>query len=87
MRLDKYLKVARLIKRRTLAKEMAEQQRIKINGTIAKPSSSVAVADEIEIIFGQKILTVKVLALKEHVKKEEATALYEIIREEKRPSE
>lgn len=83
MRLDKFLKVSRLIKRRPLAKEIAEQNRIKVNGAIAKPSVKVEMGDEIEITFGQTIVTVKVLALKEHVKKEDATSLYEVIREER----
>lgn len=84
MRLDKFLKVSRIIKRRPLAKEIAEQDRIKINGTVAKPSTKVSEGDKIEITFGQKIVTVKVLTLKEHVKKDEATSLYEVIREERR---
>lgn len=83
MRLDKFLKVSRLIKRRPLAKEIAEQNRIKVNGDVAKPSVKVAVGDEIEITFGQTIVTVKVLELKEHVKKEEATSLYEVVKEER----
>lgn len=86
MRLDKFLKVSRLIKRRPLAKEIAEQERIKINGSIAKPSTKLAIDDEIEITFGQKIVTVKVLALKEHVKKVDATSLYEVVQEEVRQS-
>ena len=84
MRLDKYLKVSRLIKRRPLAKEVAEDGRIKINGTVAKPSTTVEVEDEIEITFGRNVVTVQVLALKEHVRKAEATSLYEVIREEVR---
>lgn len=84
MRLDKFLKVSRLIKRRPLAKEIAEQERIKINGAVAKPSTKVSVGDEVEITFGQKIVTVKVIELKEHVKKDEATSLYEVISEERR---
>jgi len=84
MRLDKFLKLSRLIKRRTLAKEIAEQGRIKLNGQIAKPATNVAIDDEIEITFGQTIVTVKVLALKQHVKKADATSLYEMIKEEKR---
>ncbi|MEI3604574.1 RNA-binding S4 domain-containing protein [Pseudogracilibacillus sp. SE30717A] len=83
MRLDKFLKVSRLIKRRPVAKQIAEQNRIRVNGAIAKPSINVAVGDEIEITFGQTVVTVKVVLLKEHVKKEEATMLYEVIKEEK----
>lgn len=83
MRLDKFLKVSRIIKRRPLAKEIAEKNRIKVNGQVAKPSVNVVEGDEIEITFGQTILTVQVNMLKEHVKKEEATMLYEVIKEEK----
>lgn len=83
MRLDKFLKVARIIKRRPLAKQVAEQNRIKVNGVIAKPSVNVSIGDEISITFGQTILTVKVLQVKDHVKKDEATTLYEVIHEEK----
>ncbi|HLR71818.1 MAG TPA: RNA-binding S4 domain-containing protein [Pseudogracilibacillus sp.] len=84
MRLDKFLKVSRLIRRRPLAKEVAEEGRIKINGNVAKPSTNVEVDDEVEITFGQKIVTVQVLELKEHVRKADATSLYEVIREERR---
>ncbi len=87
MRLDKFLKVSRLIKRRPVAKELAEQQRIKINGVVAKPSVNVEVNDEIEIIFGQTIVTVKVNLIKEHVKKDEAPLLYKVINQEKREIE
>lgn len=83
MRLDKFLKVSRIIKRRPLAKEIAERERIKVNDSIAKPSVNVAVGDEIEITFGQTILTVKVTMLKEHVKKDEAAMLYEVVKEER----
>lgn len=84
MRLDKFLKVSRLIRRRPVAKEVAEDGRIKVNGTIAKPSTSLELNDEVEITFGQNIVTVRVLELKEHVRKAEATSLYEVIREERR---
>lgn len=82
MRLDKFLKISRLIKRRTLAKEVAEQGRIEINGSVAKASSKVSAGDELTIRFGQKILTVKIQDLKEHVKKEDAPSLYTVIKEE-----
>ncbi|ABO65439.1 MULTISPECIES: RNA-binding S4 domain-containing protein [Geobacillus] len=83
MRLDKFLKVSRLIKRRTLAKEVADQGRVWINGHVAKASSNVKIGDELTIQFGQKRVTVKVADLKETTKKEEATGLYELIREER----
>ncbi|MDQ0163407.1 RNA-binding S4 domain-containing protein [Bacillus alveayuensis] len=83
MRLDKFLKVSRLIKRRTLAKEVAEQGRISINGQVAKASSNVKVGDELSIQFGQKILTVRVESIQETAKKDEASTLYSVINEEK----
>lgn len=82
MRLDKFLKVSRLIKRRTLAKEVADQGRITINGNKAKASSDVVVGDELTIRFGQKLLTIKVESVKEVVRKDEASTLYAIIKEE-----
>jgi ribosomal 50S subunit-recycling heat shock protein len=83
MRLDKFLKVSRLIKRRTLAKEVADQGRITINGNQAKASSMVSVGDTLQIRFGQKLVTVEITSLKEIVRKEEADMLYKIIKEEK----
>ena len=81
MRLDKYLKVSRLIKRRTVAKEISDQGRISINGKVAKSSSDVSTNDELEIRFGNKTLTVKVLKIVETTKKDEATDMYEIVSE------
>ncbi len=72
MRLDKYLKVSRLIKRRTLAKEVSDQGRITINGNVAKAGSDVKVEDVLTIRFGQKLVTVKVTALNEHASKDNA---------------
>ncbi len=83
MRLDKFLKVSRLIKRRPLAKQVADQGRIRINDLQAKASSNLEVGDDVEIRFGQTILTIKVIELKDHVKKDEATNLYKIIKEER----
>ncbi|EKF35953.1 MULTISPECIES: RNA-binding S4 domain-containing protein [Bacillus] len=83
MRLDKFLKVSRLIKRRTLAKEVADQGRISINGTQAKASSDVKEGDELQIRFGQKIVTVQVNELKDTTKKEEAAGMYTVLKEEK----
>lgn len=82
MRLDKFLKIARLIKRRTLAKEVAEQGRIQINGNQAKASSNVAVGDQLSIRFGQKLLTIEITSLRETVKKDEASSLYKVISEQ-----
>lgn len=83
MRLDKFLKVSRLIKRRTLAKEIADQGRIAINGTPGKASSNVKIGDELVIRFGQKLVTVVIEELKETTRKEEATNLYRVVKEEK----
>lgn len=82
MRLDKFLKNSRLIKRRTLAKEVADQGRITINGNPSKAATKVAVGDELKIQFGQKILTIEVKELKENVTKDDASHLYEIKKEE-----
>ncbi|MDX8367635.1 RNA-binding S4 domain-containing protein [Cytobacillus sp. IB215665] len=84
MRLDKFLKVSRLIKRRTLAKEVADKGRISINGIQAKASSTLKVGDELTIQFGQKVVTVKVEKLVETSRKEEANDLYTIVKEERK---
>lgn len=83
MRLDKYLKVSRIIKRRTVAKEVADKGRIKINGILAKSSTDVKINDQIEIQFGNKLLTVKVLEMKDSTKKEDALKMYEIVSEKR----
>ena len=79
MRLDKFLKVSRLIKRRTLAKEVAENERILVNGKAAKPSKEIKVGDEITIEFGNKDVTVRVASLEVSTKKADAINLYEFI--------
>ncbi|WP_390410302.1 RNA-binding S4 domain-containing protein [Lacticaseibacillus jixiensis] len=78
MRLDKFLKVSRIIKRRTVAKEIADKGRITINDKPAKSSSDVAVGDILVIAFGNKTLTVKVEALVESTKKEDAGMMYSV---------
>ncbi|EIJ80078.1 ribosomal RNA binding protein [Bacillus methanolicus PB1] len=83
MRLDKFLKVSRIIKRRTLAKEVSDQGRITINGQQAKASSTVKEGDELTIRFGQKIVTVKIEKLQETSRKEEAAEMYSVIKEER----
>lgn len=83
MRLDKYLKVSRIIKRRTVAKEVADKGRIKINSILAKSSTDVKINDQIEIQFGNKLLTVKVLEMKDSTKKEDALKMYEIVSEKR----
>ncbi len=82
MRIDKFLKVSRLIKRRTVAKDISEQGRVLINGRESKPSSAVKVGDEITVQFGQKLVTVRVERLAESTRKEEATSLYTLVKEE-----
>jgi ribosomal 50S subunit-recycling heat shock protein len=81
MRLDKYLKVSRLIKRRTVANEACDSARISVNGKAAKASYDVKINDLISVSFGSKNLTVKVLDIKETTKKSEAVGMYEIISE------
>ena len=76
MRLDKYLKVSRLIKRRTVANAACDNERVTVNGREAKPSYQVKVGDIIEIAFGQRLLKVEVLDVAEHTTKETASALY-----------
>lgn len=82
MRLDKFLKISRLVKRRTIAKEIADQGRIEINNKVAKSSANVGTGDLITIHFGNKTITVKVLKLAELVKKDEAGEMYELVKEE-----
>ncbi|MFR7590464.1 MAG: RNA-binding S4 domain-containing protein [Longibaculum sp.] len=86
MRLDKFLKVSRIIKRRTVSKEISESSRVKVNGKVAKPSTQLKIGDMIEIEFGRSFLTVQVKELRDHVLKDDSTMLYEII-EEKRKEE
>ncbi|WP_303968630.1 RNA-binding S4 domain-containing protein [Sporosarcina ureae] len=83
MRLDKFLKVSRFIKRRTLAKQVADQGRITINGKVAKASSVVKPGDELSIRFGQKIVNATVNELKASTKKEDAAGMYTITSEER----
>lgn len=81
VRLDKYLKVSRIIKRRPVAKEVADKGRVKVNGVLAKSSTDLKLNDQVEIRFGNKLLTVKVLEMKDSTKKEDAIKMYEIINE------
>ncbi|KRL74622.1 RNA-binding S4 domain-containing protein [Ligilactobacillus saerimneri] len=82
MRLDKFLKISRIIKRRTVAKEIADQGRVTVNGKQAKSSTKVAIGDILVIVFGNKTLTIKVKELRETTKKGEADSLFELISEE-----
>ena len=79
MRIDKFLKVSRSLKRRTVAQEAANAGKITINGKEAKPSTRVKVGDVIELFFAAGSLRFRVLDLKETVKKDEAASLYEVI--------
>ena len=79
MRLDKYLKVSRLIKRRTVANEACDAGRVSLNGNVAKASANVKAGDEIEIRFGNRTVRVRVLKVAETVKKEEAQELFEYL--------
>lgn len=81
MRLDKFLKVSRILKRRTVSKELALHQRIEVNGRIVKPSYDVKVNDLITITYGQRVLTVRVLDVADFVRKDAAKDLYEIVSE------
>ena len=82
MRIDKYLKLTRLIKRRTVAKELLDRGLFKINDKIAKPSSEVEIGDHILLVLGRRILEIEVLLTCDYCKKEESNNLYKIIREE-----
>jgi ribosomal 50S subunit-recycling heat shock protein len=79
MRLDKYLKISRLIKRRTVANEACDAEKVTVNGKVARASYDVKVGDIIEINMGAKPLKVRVLDVKEYTKKEDAAALYEVV--------
>ena len=79
MRLDKYLKVSRLIKRRTVANEVCDAKHVTVNGKIARASYDVKVGDVIEISKGQNVTRARVLNVAETVRKEDAAAMYEIL--------
>ena len=79
MRLDKFLKVSRIIKRRTVANEACDQGRVSVNGRVAKASVDVKTGDVIEIRFGEKIFKAEILNVAEHVLKNDAADLYKVI--------
>ncbi|GAO99370.1 RNA-binding S4 domain-containing protein [Fructobacillus ficulneus] len=81
MRIDKFLKLSRIIKRRAVAKDLADQGRIEINDKRAKSAANVSTNDLITIHFGNKTIVVKVLKLAEIVKKDEAAEMYELVSE------
>ncbi len=79
MRLDKFLKVSRIIKRRTVANEACDAEHVSVNGRRAKASYDVKVGDVVEITFGERTLKFRVAEVKEHVGKADASSMYEII--------
>lgn len=79
MRLDKYLKVSRIIKRRTVANEACDAGRVEVNGKIARASYDVKVGDEIKITLGERVNSYRVLQINEHALKEDALKMYEQI--------
>ena len=82
MRLDKFLKISRIVKRRTVANEMASAGRIQVNGKRAKPGTEIKVGDLLEIGYGASLIRVRILEIKDHVRKEEAASLYQILEDE-----
>ena len=83
MRIDKYLKVSRILKRREVAKQLALNERLFINGKTAKPSSEVEPGDEVRILFGHREISIRVLEVRESVSKQDAFSMYEVIEEKK----
>jgi len=81
MRLDKYLKVSRLIKRRTVANDACDTSRITVNDKVAKASYNVKIGDLITIAFGNKSVTVRVLEIKDTTKKSDSVGMYEVVSE------
>ena len=79
MRIDKFLKVSRILKRRTVAQEACGENKVLLNGKPAKPSAAVKIGDEVEVLYAAGSLKFRVLNVKETVKKDEATSLYEVI--------
>lgn len=79
MRLDKYLKNSRIIKRRTVAKDACEQGRVEVNGKVAKPGLELKTGDVIQITFGNNVLKVRVVSMPETVRKDDAQDMYEVI--------
>ena len=79
MRIDKFLKVSRILKRRTVAQEACTEDKVLINGKTAKPSTNIKIGDEVEILYASGKLKFRVLAIKETVKKDDASSLYEVI--------
>ena len=87
MRIDKWLKVSRILKRRTISQELAKNERVEINGKAVKPSHDVKVGDEVSVRFGSRKITVKVCSIEDVKKKQDASSMYEVVKEEYIPSE
>ena len=83
MRIDKYLKVSRILKRREVAKQLALNERLFINGKVAKPSSEVELGDEVRILFGHREISIRVLEVRDSVSKQDAFSMYEVVEEKK----
>lgn len=83
MRIDKYLKVARILKRREVGKQLALNERLFINDRLAKPSSEVKVGDIVRIAFGHREIMIRVNDIRESVSKQQAFEMYEVIEEKK----
>ena len=79
MRLDKYLKVSRIIKRRTVANEACDNGRVTVNGRVAKAGAIIKVGDEVTITFGDKVFAFRVLSVNETAKKDEASSMFEVL--------
>ena len=84
MRIDKYLKVSRILKKRTVGKELAENERLYINGKPVKAAHEIKVGDVITIEFGHRRFSVRVLEIKDSASKQEALSMYEVIEESKK---
>jgi len=84
MRLDKYLKVSRLIKRRTVAKDICEGEKISLNGRVAKPAAEVKAGDVLTLELGSRVIVVRVVSTPNNVRADEAHALYEVLQDERR---
>lgn len=87
MRIDKWLKVSRIMKRRTISQELAKNARVEINGKVVKPSREVKVGDEVSVRFGSRKITVQVHSVEDVKRKAEAAEMYEVLREEIIPAE
>ncbi|MBR2646019.1 MAG: RNA-binding S4 domain-containing protein [Clostridia bacterium] len=79
MRIDKFLKVSRILKRRTVAQEACGEDKVLVNSKAAKPSTAVKIGDVVEVLYSTGSLKIRVVNIKETVKKEEAQSLYEVI--------